>query len=51
MKKDVQEVLKNPITLLIMKKVTLWSLKKISKKTKNTVDDELYQYAQNHWGA
>ncbi len=47
----VEEIVKNPLTLILTKKIVLWGLKKISKKTKNKVDDEIYHYAQNHWGS
>ncbi len=45
----VEKILKNPVTVLIGKKLTLSLLKRISKKTKNTVDDEIYEYAKNAW--
>ena len=45
----VEKILKNPLTVIIGKKLTLSILKKISRKTKNTVDDEIYKYAKNAW--
>lgn len=50
-KSSVENVLKNPLTTILLKKLSLSLLKKISKKTKNTVDDDIYKYAKNSWGS
>lgn len=48
-KEKVEKILKNPLTVILGKKISLSILKRISEKTKNTVDDEIYKYAKNAW--